>query len=74
MAVVPIATEVGPEITGVGKGLIITIAFPVIFIVQDVARSVATTVYVPAAVCRPKLREDPVPVSVFTRLAPLYRA
>ena len=54
------ATEVGPVITGVGKGLMTTVALPLILFVQEVVALEATTVYVPAAVCKPKLREAPV--------------
>ena len=49
--------------------------FPVVFMVlmQEVPMLVATTVYIPAAVCKPKLIADPVPVTnEDTGVEPIY--
>ena len=58
--VAPTHNADGPTI-GAGNGLTVIVALPVIILVQPVIELEATTIYMPAAACRPKSSAPPVP-------------
>src|SRR5262249_43156279 len=69
---VPMAEETATE--GTTSGVIVTVALPDISAAHPVVVFAACTVYVPAAVCRPKLSAAPVPATgPATSTAPKYR-
>ena len=72
VTVEPTQTSMVPEIAD-GIGLTVTDELPIMLLVQKVVASVATAVYTPAVVCKPKLIAEPVPeTGVPTSVAPLY--
>jgi len=68
----PTHTLVVPVIAA-GNALTVTVALPVMALVHRVVVLVATTVYTPGAVCKPKLMALPDPATALpTGLPPLY--
>ena len=60
-------------IVGIKVLVMMIVADPVILLVQPVVAFIASTTYVPAAVCKPKSRTEPVPATGLpTAVVPLY--